>query len=344
MGFNFDSIESYVSEHLKLFVSLILGTIVLVGLAAVAVFFIAVRGSEQTMIPDVKGKELTEALMELQVKELYPRIQLRYSQSAFDKGTILEQEPLPGTIVKAGRRIRLVVSEGVIIDTLGDYIGRNIEDVRMELQTIAAAAGQQFFSLNEPFMYEFSTEEVGTILQQSPEAGFSVSGPTKIDFVISKGPENAMIKVPDLVGLPMTDAIEQVGASGVMFNFSLRPVSGNQKPETVVSQNPAGGTIIESDQRVSIVVSIPSNLTNSEAFGLFRYTLPENPYALAVRLEAILPNGDRRRLAAVEHLGGEITIPYHLPIGSTLILSMLNREMYRELVRAPETAPVEVLN
>jgi beta-lactam-binding protein with PASTA domain len=153
MGFDFDSIESYVSDHLRLFISLIIGTLVFAGLVALAVFFIAVRGSEQTMIPDVQGKELTEALMELQVKELYPRIQLRYSQSAIDKGTVLEQDPLPGTIVKAGRRIRLVVSQGVIVDTLSDYIGRNVDDVRMEIQTIAAAAGQQFLSLKEPFMY-----------------------------------------------------------------------------------------------------------------------------------------------------------------------------------------------
>ncbi len=68
MGFNFDSVESYVSEHLKLFISLILGTIVLVGLAAVAVFFIAVRGSEQTMIPDVQGKELTGYMWRTKLK------------------------------------------------------------------------------------------------------------------------------------------------------------------------------------------------------------------------------------------------------------------------------------
>jgi beta-lactam-binding protein with PASTA domain len=344
MSFNFDSIESYVSNHLKLFISLIIWTLIFVGLVAVAVFFIAVRGSEQTMIPDIQGKELTQALMELQVKELYPKIQLRYSQSALDKGTVMEQDPLPGTIVKAGRRIRLVVSQGVIVDTLGDYIGRNIDDVRMEIQAIAAAAGQQFLSLKEPFLYEFSTEEAGTILQQNPESGFSVSGPTSIDFVISKGPENAMIKAPDLVGLPIADAIEQIAQSGVAFNFSVRESSGNGASETVVSQVPAGGTIIEANRPIDIVVSAPSNLAANENFGLFSFTLPENPYALAVRLEALLPNGERRRLAAMDHLGGEITIPYRLPIGSTLILTMLNREMVREEVRAPERTPVEVLN
>ena len=40
--------------------------IVFVGVIAVAVFFIAVRGAEETMVPDVRGKELTDALLELQ--------------------------------------------------------------------------------------------------------------------------------------------------------------------------------------------------------------------------------------------------------------------------------------
>ncbi len=342
--FDFDDIESYVSGHLRLFISLIIGVVIFVGLVALAVFFIAVRGSEQTMVPDIKGKELTQALMELQVKELYPKIQLRYSQSALDKGTILEQDPRPGTIVKAGRRIRLVVSEGVIVDKIYDYIGRNIDDVKIELQTLSASAIQPLLSLKEPFMYEFSTEEAGTILQQKPEPGFDISGPTMLEFVVSKGPENAMIKVPDLVGLPIPDALEQIRQSGIAFSFSVRPVSGREVPETVVSQVPAGRTIIEANKPVSIVVTAPSTLPRDEVFGLFKYTLPENPYALSVRLEALLPNGERRRLAVMDHPGGEITIPYHLPVGSVLILSMLNREIVREDVRAAEIVPVQALN
>jgi hypothetical protein len=69
-----------------------------------------------------------------------------------------------------------------------------------------------------------------------------------------------------------------------------------------------------------------------EVFGLFTYTIPKNPYPLAVRLEAQLPDGERRRLVTVEYPGGKFTVPYRLPLGTTLILSMLNREIHRETV------------
>jgi len=74
------------------------------------VFFITVRGPEQVMVPNVEGKELTTALLELQAKELYPKIQLKYTDNPDDAGKILNQNPESGAIVKAGRRINLTVS------------------------------------------------------------------------------------------------------------------------------------------------------------------------------------------------------------------------------------------
>ena len=70
-------------------------------------------------------------------------------------------------------------------------------------------------------------------------------------------------------------------------------------------------------------------------FGLFRYNMAKNPYPLSLRLEAQLPSGERRRLLATEYSGGTLTVPYELPIGSVLILSMLNREIHRETVFLP---------
>jgi beta-lactam-binding protein with PASTA domain len=345
MGFinlDLDAIEGYVANHLKLFISMAAGILVFVGIIAVSIFFIAVRGAEQTMVPEVSGKDLTEALLELQVKELYPRIQLRYSQSAGDKGMILEQEPRAGAIVKAGRRIRLVVSQGVLINSVENYLGRNIDEVRMDLQTLFASsgvsAGQPLLSLREPFMYEYSPEPAGLILQQSPEPGTNISGPTVLEFVVSRGPENTVIKVPALSGLSIAGALEEIGRTGINFAFFLRPLRAGEKENTVVQQDPAGGSMAAADRAVNITVTGPEKVPNGEVFSLFKYTLPQNPYPLSVRLEALLPNGDRRRIITVDYSGGEFTVPYQVPVGTTLILSVLNREIHRETIAPPAEA------
>jgi beta-lactam-binding protein with PASTA domain len=335
-----DAIEGYVANHLKLFISMAAGILVFVGIIAVSIFFIAVRGAEQVMVPDVRGRELTEALLELQIKELYPRIQLRYSQSSSDKGLILEQEPRAGAIVKAGRRVRLVVSQGVLIDSVENYLGRNIDEVRMDLQTLfasagnssGAAAGGPLLSLKEPFMYEYSAEPAGLILQQSPEPGTHISGPTVLEFVVSRGPENTSIKVPQLTGLSIAEALEEIGRSGIGFSFSTRPPQDAEQGEMVVYQDPPGNARAAANTVVAITVTAPEQTTGGEVFSLFTYTLPQNPYPLSVQLEVLLPSGERRRLLTVDHSGGELTVPYRLPLGTTLILSVLNREIYRETV------------
>jgi beta-lactam-binding protein with PASTA domain len=331
--FNADFMEKSSSGQLKRYLAMVAGLLVIVGIIAILIFFVAVRGAEQTMVPEVRGKELTEALLELQVKELYPRIQLRYSQSSRDKGYILEQDPRPGTIVKAGRQIRLVVSQGVMINRVENYIGRNIDDVLMDLQVFGASSGSPLLTLREPLMYDFSPEPPGTILQQKPEPGADISGPMKLEFVVSRGQEHVLVTVPQLVGLSLSAALEQIGRIGIVFEFSLRELREGERAETVVYQSPAAGTSVTANTIVDIVVNSPARLADGEAYNLFTYTMPRNPYPLPVRLEALLPSGERIRLIGVDYPGGKFTIPYRLPKGSTLFLSMMNREIYRETVQ-----------
>jgi beta-lactam-binding protein with PASTA domain len=331
--------DGNITNNFGLFISMAICLIVFVGIIAVSVFFVFVNGEDETMVPELRGKDLTEAIIELQVKELYPRLQLRYSQTSYDKGLILEQEPIAGTIVKAGRRIHLVVSQGVAINKVENFIGRTIDEVRMDIQTLAASQGgpagpRPLISLKEPFIYEYSNETSGTILQQRPEPGTDISGPTVLEFVVSRGVENAAIKAPNLVGLSLNDALEQIGITGIDFTFSLRGVRENETPGTVVYQEPAGDTSVAANTRFSFLVNAPLEAENGEVFALFTYNLPRNPYPLAMRLEALLPSGERRRLLTVEYAGGELSVPYSLPPQTVLILSMLNREIYQETVMA----------
>jgi beta-lactam-binding protein with PASTA domain len=331
--FNFDSMEKFAASHLRPFLAMMGVLVVVVGIIAVSIFFVAVRGAEQTMVPEVRGKELTEALLELQVKELHPRIQLRYSQSSRDRGHILEQDPRAGSIVKAGRPVRLVVSQGVMINRVENYIGRNIDDVRMDLQVFGASSGSPLLMLKEPLMYDFSPETPGTILRQKPEPGTDISGPMNLEFVISRGPEHVSVTVPQLVGLSLSSALEQIGRMGIVFEFSVRELREGEKGETVVYQSPAASTSVTSNTVIDLVVNAPSQFNENEVFRLFTYAMPRNPYPLPVRLEAQLPSGERIRLINVDYPGGKFTVPYRLPLGSTLILSMMNREIHRETVR-----------
>jgi beta-lactam-binding protein with PASTA domain len=326
-------VEDFASKHLKLFISMMMGLLILVGIITVAIFFVALRGAEQTMVPEVRGKELADALLELQTKELYPRIQLRYSQTSRDRGQILEQDPGAGTIVKAGRQIRLVVSQGVMINRVETYVGSNIDKVRMDLQLYVASAGSPLLTLKEPLMYDFSSEPPGTILRQKPEPGTDISGPMDLEFVVSRGSEYVTVTVPQFTGLSLSSVLEQIGKMGTVFEFSVRESREDEKGETVVHQSPSAGTSVSSNTIIDLVVNSPAPLKEGEVFKLFTYTMPRNPYPLPVRLEALLPSGERIRLISVDYPGGKFAVPYRLPVNSTLLLSVMNREIHRETVQ-----------
>ena len=334
MRLDLSSIEEYVTSHLKMFIFSVLGLLVLLGVIAITVFFIHLRGAEQIMVPNVQGKELTQALLELQVKELYPRIQLRFSQNAADRGLILEQDPRPGTIVRAGRRIRLVVSQGIIVNRIENFVGRNIEDVRMDFLTVfVSPGGLPLLIMQEPLMFEFSPEPPGTILAQRPEAGTDISGATTMEFIVSRGREHTSVTIPQLTGLELSRVLELISSTGINFQFNTVQRSEAERGQTIVSQHPPAHSTVPSSTVVQLTVTTPEFLEPDEVFGLFRYTIPPNPFPLPVRLDAILPAGERIRLFTVEYPGGEFTVPYRLPVGSTLVLTMMNRELHREAVR-----------
>jgi hypothetical protein len=105
--FNFKNMRLSVSEtydkvqsNVPLYICVCVAAFLIVVMAAVATFFATVKGPEQVLVPNVVGKQLEDALLEMQVKELYPKINLRYSDVPGDEGAILEQSPAAGAIVK----------------------------------------------------------------------------------------------------------------------------------------------------------------------------------------------------------------------------------------------------
>jgi len=227
----------------------------------------------------------------------------------------------------------------VMINKVENFIGRNINDVRLELQTFvgssgaAGSSGIPLLTLKEPLMYDFSPASSGTILRQKPEPGTDISGPTSLEFVVSRGQESTMITVPQFIGLSISAALEQIGKANIVFEFSLREILDGEKGETVVSQSPAAGVSVSPNTRISLTANTPAWLHDDEVFKLFSYDMPPNPYPLPVRLEALLSSGERVRIIAVDFPGGKLTVPYRLPLGSVLVLSLMNREIYRETVR-----------
>jgi len=194
----------YDDEKTRLFKTIawsLIGMAFLVVFLSVSVFFLALRGQEETMVPQVVGKDLASALIELQEKELTPYVQVKFSEDPRDKGNIVGQDPQGGILAKAGRRVTLWVSRGAIIDNVENFVGQNINDVQLRLKTLFSTQATPLLALTPNPVYTFSSSPEGTVLEQKPVAGTPLAHRPNLWSSSARGP-----RARPLRSASMTDA------------------------------------------------------------------------------------------------------------------------------------------
>lgn len=295
---------------------------------SVLVFFVSLKSAEQVMVPHVVGKALPDALLELQAKELYPRLQLRYTDNTVEKGIILEQSPAAGAIVKGGKRIELVISQSVAMDMVPNYIGENITDVENRIQELLNKHTE--IQVHSPHILQSSDKPVGTILEQDPPAGTPIIKNTVLTFVVSKGNEQETVKTPDMrnASLPTLYDIMQKTALTFVFIDSETDAADSVRTVTVKEQGREPAEEVPRFSPVEIALVIPKHEHNELVCGILSTTLPAFPYPLTISLNAFDQKGEKKQLVAFQHQGGHCSIPYCVPNGTTLTVEALNREMY----------------
>lgn len=310
------------------FALLMLAVLIIVS---VSVFFLTLKGAERTMVPDVRRMDLADALVKLQQRELYPRLTLRFTDNPLEKNLVLDQSPPSGSIVKAGRRINLVVSRGAVLDKVEDYSGRNIDDVRLYLQGLSTSS-KGLVSIREPPLYIFDNSAPGTILDQNPKAGTEIAGQTVLDLVVSKGPEAKNVAMPSLLGLSIKEMASKATSLPLVFHYKMRATHEKETPGTVVEQSIKEDTVLKQLDSVQITIAAPL-AKKGVSSGIFEYALPEYPYVVPVELDMIAPNGTRTSVYSVKHPGGTFSAPFSVQSGSVLVLMVSGAEVTRKEVK-----------
>lgn len=328
--------DSQETRWFKIFILSGFGIILLMLLTGMSAFFLSLQGTEQTMIPEVRNIEIVDALIQLQEKELYPRVQVRFSSDPNLKGKVIDQRPSPGTLVKAGKRITLVVSKGAIVDRVENFIGKNLDDVRVHLQTLFTSY-KPLLKIKEPVTYVFNPAAPGTILEQKPEPETELSGLTDLVLIVSRGPETIKKKLASYMGIEFTQAVPLLARDNMPFVFSLLEPKPGQSRGFIVEQEPPPGTEIEPGTRVELKINQPAKTQGNLVFGLFEYSLPIYPVTVDMKFESVAPSGERKTLFTTQHPGGPISIPYYQEENTTLLLSIFNREVIRHIVEKPQS-------
>ncbi len=290
-------------------------------------FFAAVRGGEKTLIPNVIGESITDALVTLQERELYPKVQVKFTDDPREKNTIIDQSPKAGSSVKAGRRVSLTISKGAVLESVGDYVGSDLEEVRANLQTLFATY-KPLLQITE-VIYQFSDEPVGTILAQEPSPDTEITGLTDLTFVVSRGMDAGMYKVENFTGMGYGDVIAKLSEENIPFVFDIDSGAPAQREAVVFKQNPPIGDFVEQGTPIELTINGLSAVPRGMVFGLFDYQLPTYMIPVTVQLERQFGTEEPEIIFTTKYPGGRISVPYLEKEGTTLVLYISYKEKLR---------------
>ena len=342
------------------FVAYAVSLILIMGIFAVIAFIVFNRGYERQIVPDVVGKNILDAQLILQEKELYPRLQMRYSDTPGQAGIIISQSPKKNSVVKASSRVTLVVSRGVVFDHVRNYVGSNLDAVKTTIDALYAGTEIPSLKIANP-IFKQDASPAGTILEQEPEEGTAITQPVTLQFIVSSGPEKAKVNVPDFVGMNIEEVFKTLSTTKLTVDFTQHLATDSEKPGTVVKQTvPGNKKEVGEYSRIQLEFAMPepkaasegtvtadnSNKSETESaedaskrdtpnyvHGIFSTTIPEYPYAVPVKLDILPQEGSRYSFASISHVGGNFSIPYAAPHGAVLVLSVLDREVERASVQ-----------
>jgi eukaryotic-like serine/threonine-protein kinase len=198
-------------------------------------------GKPQVTVPDVTGKDVTDAVSRLADAQLKAKV-VRVDNNA-PQDQVLRQSPSGGTSVDQGSTVTVQVSKGPQPIAVPNVVGESFDTANSQLQAACFAVLKHVVESSQP---------ANTVIASHPAANTSQPPGTTITLDVSKGPKTTA--VPDVTSQGQADAISTLRAS----HFNVRVVSQDTIDPTqdgiVLDQNPQGGTQAKPGQTVTIVV------------------------------------------------------------------------------------------
>jgi len=194
------------------------------------------KGQERIEIPSVTN--LTPDLATQKIAEL--GLTIGDVNEAFDMkipaGFVIGTDPKSGDKVKRNSVVNIVVSKGVEKVSLISYVGKGGDEALSELTN-------KGFDVN--VVYKFSDRVFkGLVISQTPESSDSIGLGSKVELVLSKGPE--FVFVPNVLGKSKNDA------SLDLENLGLKVVTkGSGKVNNI---SPAIGTKVKQGAVITLTL------------------------------------------------------------------------------------------
>jgi eukaryotic-like serine/threonine-protein kinase len=198
-------------------------------------------GAPQAAVPDVRDKNLTDAIQILADRGL--KANPVEVPSSKPQGTVVAQDPAPGKKVPARSSVRINISKGAPQVAVPTVVGQRYDEAQAQLTDAGFAVARRDVDSNE---------QKGVVISQNPPANSIATKGASVTLYVSKGP--TAVEVPDVTGLDEATAQTQLEDKGFVVNVRDRPTQDEAEDGNVVEQRPAATTQAKPGSTVTIFV------------------------------------------------------------------------------------------
>ena len=231
----------------------------LVAVIAIIIFLIALMSgalfkTELVTVPDLLGDMYYSGMS---YDDLIIKAEHSYNDN-YASGIIFYQTPSGGDEVAKGTVVKVSVSMGAEPDVkyMENLKGQKDEDARSFL------IGQ---GMNPLSYTEYNDEfEAGRVIRTDPEAGTPLTDGQTVKIFVSSGPLVVTAKMPNLVGMDLKDALEQLEALG-LNNYRCEYVKSDVDADEVISQSVKKYTEVDVTTEIVLKISKGPEETTEES-------------------------------------------------------------------------------
>jgi serine/threonine-protein kinase len=218
----------------------VLALLVIAGAATAALLL---TRTEQKVVPNVVGQQLTVAETQITNAGFTPNpIQVPDSHPS---GTVISQSPSPGAKADKGSTVTIKVSQGPGNVAVPSVAGLPKQQANDTIRAAGLKVARAVLQAND-------NVAAGSAIGTEPVAGQQVPLGTAVTLFVSSG--QAAVTVPDVTGQSQAAATSTLQSAG--FKVSSGTQSSSSTPAgNVISQSPAGGSKVKPSSTVTITVA-----------------------------------------------------------------------------------------
>jgi len=186
--------------------------------------------AREVEVPDVSGASIDDATAQLATVGLGLRIDGRVGDPTVPRDHIIEQDPVPGTVLRRQQAVRVHVSEGQRDPIVPDVIGQADRSAEILLT-------QESIQPSRIEIRSTSYPE-GTIVAQDPAPE---SRSAAVSLLVNRGEQGISYVMPDVIGTRARDVVELLRRRGFRVTVGAEVPYADLPPGIVIRQSPQAG-------------------------------------------------------------------------------------------------------